>query len=268
MVELPTHCPICGSKLEWKGVDLVCNNPECDNRKQADLEIWTEILGEIEGLKWLTKKKYLDNLGINTIEGLYYYLRDILPQMRNQFQSITDLKILDMFDRINTTEFTLAQGLQALNIERLGSESSKKIMEDRDTYNLIMIIVNNKDKAIDYSFEDIEKVVGPATANTISENRNKLYRLELINIKPFEEKEVVEQVGTFCITGKLNSGTRDEIVKKAEAKGWKSLKGVTKECNYLVTNDTTSGSSKNKKAQQLGTKIINEEQFLSLINGG
>lgn len=266
MVSLPTHCPVCNSLLEWKGVDLVCNNLECNNRKQADLEIWTEILGEIEGLKWLTKKKYLDDLGIDTVEHLYYYLRDILPQTRNQFQSITDLKILDMFDRISNTEFTLAQGLQALNIERLGSESSKKIMEDRDAYNLIMILVKQKDLAMDLSFKDIEKVVGPATARAISENREKLYRLELIKIKPFEEKEQIEQVGTFCITGKLNTGTRDEIVKKAEAKGWKSLKGVTKECNYLVTNDTTSGSSKNKKAQQLGTKIINEEEFLNLIN--
>lgn len=266
MVSLPTNCPVCNSKLVWKGVDLICNNPECNNRKQADLEIWTEILGEIEGLKWLTKKKYLEGLGINTIEELNHYIKVNLVLDRDKYQSITDLKILDMFNKIDIMEFTLAQGLQALNIERLGSESSKKIMKDKDAYNLIMTIVKNKDLAVDYSFEDIERVVGPATTNTIIENKEKLYRLSLIKIKPFEEKEQIEQIGTFCITGKLNTGTRDEIVKKAEAKGWKSLKGVTKECNYLVTNDTTSGSSKNKKAQQLGTKIINEEEFLQLLN--
>ena len=59
---------------------------------------------------------------------------------------------------------------------------------------------------------------------------------------------------------------RNDLVKIAEEKGWKSLGGVTKECQYLVTNDTTSGSSKNKKAQELGTKIINEEEFYNLLN--
>lgn len=263
MIDLPTNCPVCGSKLIWKGVDLICNNPDCENRKQADLEIWTEILGEYEGLAWTTKKKYLDDLQISDIEGLINYIRNILPTDQ-RYISITDLKIKEMFERIRDTEFSLAQGLQALNIERLGKESSNKICNDKNSYNLIMTIANN-DYSTDYSFEDIEKVVGQATTTCIIENLSKIKRLRFIKIKPFEEKVQTTNLGTFCITGKLNRGSRDSIIKLAESKGWKSLKGVTKECNYLVTNDTTSGSSKNKKAQQLGTKIISEDEFFTLI---
>lgn len=266
MVELPTNCPVCGSKLEWRGVDLVCNNPNCENRRQADLEIWTEILGEYEGLAWTTKKKYLDDLGIKSIEDLNDYIKSKFDKdvEDGKYNSITDKKIETMINMIAYAEVPLEKALQALNIERLGVESSKKIANDKAAYNLIMTIKNN-DLPTDYSFEDIEKVVGPATTRLIIENQSKLKRLNYIKILPFIEKENNEIKGTFCITGKLNRGSRNEIIELAESKGWKSLKGVTKDCNYLVTNDTTSGSSKNKKAQQLGTKIINEDEFFELL---
>ena len=58
----------------------------------------------------------------------------------------------------------------------------------------------------------------------------------------------------------------DEASKKAEAAGYEVKSGVSKGLTYLVTNTPDSGSSKNKKAQQLGTKVITEEDFLKLVN--
>lgn len=264
MIELPKECPICKSKLEWKGVDLVCVNPDCDNIKEQDLIAWTGILGNIDGLAWLTKKKYFENLKISSIEDLQKYLNKLDSEI-DLYQSITDKKVLQMFYKIRDTEFELELALQSLNIDRLGSESSKKIANDKDCYDLIMGIINNQDKPIDWSLEDITKVVGQATMNSIADNINKLYRLKYIKIKQFNKKEIANLVGTFCVTGKLERMKRNDLVKLAEEKGWKSLGGVNKECNYLVTNDTTSGSSKNKKAQELGTKIITENEFYDLL---
>ena len=259
---LPTNCPVCGSTLEWRGVDLVCTNKDCDNIKQSDLEIWTEIVGEVEGIKWLTKKKYLDDLGITTVEELDNYIRNILPSERENYKSITDKKMLDVFDMIKSPH-SLEKGLQALNIERLGEATSEKLGKNEEMFNSIIKYTLNIE---DVNWDLVENLVGQATMNTIRNNKEKLNRLNLLIIKKFEKQPEVELKGTFCITGKLNSGSRDSIIKLAEGKGWKSLKSVTKDCNYLVTNDTTSGSSKNKKAQQLGTKIINEEEFLNMIN--
>ena len=59
--------------------------------------------------------------------------------------------------------------------------------------------------------------------------------------------------------------TRAEASKRAEAAGYEVRTSVAKGLTYLVTNDPGSGSSKNKKAQQLGTKIITEEEFLALL---
>ena len=130
---------------------------------------------------------------------------------------------------------------------------------------LFGVLLINNDFPTDYSFEDIEKVVGPATTSTIIENKDKLKRLRYVHILPFVKKTIVNIAGTFCVTGKLNRMKRNDLIKLAEEKGWKSLSGVNKDCNYLVTNDTTSGSSKNKKAQELGTKIIDEEAFYNLL---
>ena len=55
----------------------------------------------------------------------------------------------------------------------------------------------------------------------------------------------------------------EQLVKK---NGGTTKSSVTKDLSYLVTNDTQSGSSKNKKAQQFGIAIIDEKQFLSLLN--
>ena len=244
MIDLPTNCPVCNHKLEWRSVDLVCPNKNCDNIKEQDLKIWTDVIAPIDGLAWLTKKKYFDELNIKSIEDLEEYIKNKFDKHIQEgiYSSITDKKI-----------------------ERLGVESSKKIAEDKNSYNLVMTIVNNNELSIDYPFEDIEKVVGQATTKAIIENQDKLKRLKYIKILPFVEKETPELVGTFCVTGKLNRMKRNDLVKIAEEKGWKSLNGVTKKCQYLVTNDTTSGSSKNKKAQELGTKIIDEEAFYNLL---
>ena len=265
MVELPTKCPVCGKELSWEGVDLICTNPECDNIKEQDLIAWTGILGSVDGLAWKTKKKYFDELNIKSIEDLENYIKDRLDNDADRYQSITDKKIFQMFNLIAYCNVDLELALQALNIERLGSESAKKIANDKECYDLILSIIKNKDENIDWSLECITKVVGPATMNAISQNRKKLYRLNYIKIKPFIEKEKVETVGTFCVTGKLEKMKRNDLVKLAEEKGWKSLGGVNKDCNYLVTNDTTSGSSKNKKAQELGTKIITENEFYDML---
>lgn len=262
MVDLPTKCPVCNSDLEWKGVDLVCTNKDCDNIKQSDLEIWTDMIGSIEGVKWLTRKKYLDNLNIRTVEDLMHYVEDVLPSDREGYVSITDQKILSMFDKL-LEPHPLDKALQALNIERLGEVTSQKISKNKEAFESILKYVIGVEEV---NWNLIEELVGQASMNTIRDNKEKLKRLNLIIIKKYEEPKQVEKKGTFCITGKLNSGSRADIIKMAEDKGWMSLNSVTKDCDYLVTNDTTSGSSKNKKAQKLGTKIINEEEFLNMIN--
>ena len=69
---------------------------------------------------------------------------------------------------------------------------------------------------------------------------------------------------SFCITGSL-SLPRKEYELLIEKNGGKNVSSVTSKTSYLVTNDTTSGSSKNKKAQQLGVEIIDESTLRKML---
>ena len=71
---------------------------------------------------------------------------------------------------------------------------------------------------------------------------------------------------SVCFTGKLNTMSRSKASKLAEDNGFEVRGGVNKGLTYLVTNDPNSGSSKNRKAKELGTKVITEDEFLKLCN--
>jgi DNA ligase (NAD+) len=71
---------------------------------------------------------------------------------------------------------------------------------------------------------------------------------------------------TFCITGKLEHfSNRDALVADIEQHGGKYVSGVTAKTNYLINNDINSTSGKNKKAKEVGCKIISEQNYLDMI---
>ena len=65
---------------------------------------------------------------------------------------------------------------------------------------------------------------------------------------------------SVCFTGKLDTMSRSEASKKAEAAGFEVKGGVTKGLTFLVSNNIESGSSKARKAKELGTKVITEAE--------
>ena len=70
---------------------------------------------------------------------------------------------------------------------------------------------------------------------------------------------------SFCFTGELRTLKRADAEAMVKKLGGTCKSSVTKDLSYLVTNDTTSGSSKNVKAAKLGIPIINEEEFLAMV---
>ena len=82
-----------------------------------------------------------------------------------------------------------------------------------------------------------------------------------------EGKNAIADV-TFVITGDVEKfKNRRELSEFIESKGGKVTGSVTGKTNYLINNDVTSNSGKNKKAKELGVKIISETEFLELVGG-
>ena len=86
---------------------------------------------------------------------------------------------------------------------------------------------------------------------------------ELNLVKPEKSADSDKLKGlTFVITGSLNGyENRDELKNKIEEMGGKVAGSVSKNTECLINNDATSNSSKNKKAKELGVKILTEEEF-------
>jgi DNA ligase (NAD+) len=72
---------------------------------------------------------------------------------------------------------------------------------------------------------------------------------------------------SFCFTGELSSMKRGQAEEKIKALGASAKTSVVKDLSYLVTNDPGSASGKNKKARELGVRIIDEKEFLALLTG-
>ena len=89
--------------------------------------------------------------------------------------------------------------------------------------------------------------------------------MRFVVVKKIEVKDNPFTGKTLCVTGKLNHFTRDSINAKIAELGAKATGSVSKNTDYLITNEA-SGSSKYKKAVELNVPIITEDEFLNMID--
>ena len=258
-VELPARCPCCEADLVWKGVHLICNNPDCSDMQIQDLLIWCNNIAPVDGLGDTLKLKFFEELLKDNanIESIYDPNNDHLvtfsrfssgdPQLGAQYRLFAK-----MLNGLYNNKVPMYKALLALNIPRLGEVTAKKLAQSPD---VIRSLVDGC-----YSSLELLEIVGEATTGTILENLNKFHRLSYIwtNI----DKTVVSADAVkVAITGSL-SIPRKDFEKLLEANGFK-LGDISKDTKYLITNTPNSNSSKNAKADKLGIEKITEEEFRS-----
>jgi DNA ligase (NAD+) len=118
----------------------------------------------------------------------------------------------------------------------------------------------------------IGSVIAKAYVDYFAEEKHRQSYLNLLAEVKLPEPEVVDANAqifagkNFVITGSVEHfANRSEIKELIESKGGKVTGSVTSKTTYLINNDVTSSSSKNKKAKELGVPIISEQDFLSLL---
>lgn len=264
--ELPDTCPSCNNELKWDGVHLVCDNKECDNQIIQDTLIWIESLAPIENFKdklmerayeLLVKSKIINSLSIEDIMKCEY--KDILNLFPRR-QVISRL-FNEQWNLLHSdSKISPQQALIALNIPRLGDITSEKLSPFvRDIYESIINNINQTE-----TFSKIEKAIGPATLNSLIENKNKVKRLSLI-LDRIDTPKPVTNKGTVCITGKL-SVKRDVFEKELKENGFTISNSVTKNTDYLITDDPWSTSSKSRNAEKYGVMKLSERAFRQEFN--
>lgn len=269
---IPEKCPCCGEKAEIiiavSQKSLFCTNELC-GAKFLDKLVHFVGRGKmnIDGLSEQTLEKFVDDGFIKDYADIYYldkYKEEIVN--RDGFGEKSYKKLID---NINKSKIVpLENFLFALGINQVGGANAKLLVDSLNANGDISKIINATFEellAIDGFGEVIAKSVVDYFEN--SNNINSLNRLlEVIDFEAvgISDDSLLGQI--FVITGSLEEfGSRDELSKKIVSMGGKVTGSVSKNTNYLINNDNTSGSSKNKKAQQLKVPIITEEEFINMF---
>lgn len=265
---VPEVCPICGGntllKCDLNTINLVCDNPNCEGKLINVIDHFCSKKGlDIKGLSKATLEKLLDWGLIEHIDDIY-----TLYERRNEwinkpgFGEKSVDRILASIEQSRVCE--LADFISSLGIPNIGKTVSKQIVEYVDSYEDFRIKV---DDGFDFT---TFKSFGPVMSNAILTFdytlADRLAKQHLNITKTIEEEKAQDLEGkTFVVTGKLKTfKNRDELSAAIAARGGKVVGSISGKTDYLINNDTTSTSAKNKKAQELGIPIISEEEFLKL----
>ena len=252
-IDLPTECPCCGSKLVRDGINLRCINKNCKDQVIFKIMHFIKKLG-VKNCSFAT----LDNLGIHSFEALVKFT----PNKKYK----TEVKL---YEELNSKVFTKSKQelLAAMNFCGVGETIVNKIVdfygyENVEKQNFIGYPSGVGESFLSKFKEDILENLGYVNMFI----HNSRYNFSKIAQDSVESCQSNKNGQSVCFTGKLFTMTRGEASKKAEAAGFEVKGGVNKGLTYLVTNNIESGSSKARKAKELGTKVINEQEFLKLVS--
>ena len=251
---------------------LYCTNPDCPAKAVMGYsQFVSRDAMNIEGLSEKTIEKFTDAGFLRPREFSDIYrlagYRDQITKMEGFGEKSFDNLMAGIEASRNTT---LSRVINALGIAGIGAANAK----------LLAAFFNDDIDALRAADEEqlsaIDKI-GTVLAKSITdyfrdpENCARLERLiNELNIQKTERKtgDMSEKINgkIFCVTGSVEHfKNRDELKAVIEENGGKVTGSVSSKTDYLINNDITSMSGKNKKAKELGVEIINEETFLEML---
>jgi DNA ligase (NAD+) len=262
-IEFPKICGVCNTELVDAGTRLYCPNPACPKRLLHRLEKWVSVL-DIRELGEKLLRQLFEKNRVTRIHEMYTLTAEELAE----FDRMGELSAAKVIRHIQTKrELSLAVFTAGFDLEGVAETTMEKIAAAGfDTLEKLRA-ASVADLAAVYGLGEITASVITEGLKECAAEMDAVLKTGVITIAPPPSEESQPMRGlSFCFTGELNSMKRGEAEEKIKALGAQSKSSVVKGLTYLVTNDPSSGSSKNKKARELGIKIIDEDEFLALLN--
>ena len=269
-LEIPDTCPVCGKEarvIKTNEVEsLYCMNPDCQAKKIKSFTLFvSRDAMNIDGLSEATLEKFILKGFIKDFGDIFEIgkYREEIVNMEGFGEKSFD-NLMASLERARHT--TLPRLLYSLGIANIGLANAKVICKEFE-YDL--------EKMIHATAEEISGIegIGPVIAKSYTEYfadeekmkkfRHLLSHLELEEVK--QENRLTLEGKQFVITGSVNHfANRAQLKEYIEQRGGKVTGSVTSKTDYLINNDVTSNSSKNKKARELEIPILSEEDFLHM----
>ena len=272
--DIPCKCPVCQGETKIRQVGnakaLYCMNPECQAKhvKSFALFVSRDALN-IEGLSEATLEKFISRGYIHTFADIFH-----LDQYKEKIQKMEGFgeksykKLTESIEKARTT--TLPRVIYSLGIAGIGLANAKVICRELK-YDVESLLKVSEEELNE--IQGVGEVLAKAFVGYFADAKHVENFRRLLNELTIPEETVTKQQifegVNFVITGSVKHfANRGEVKELIESLGGKVTESVTSKTNYLINNDVTSTSSKNKKANELGIPIISEETFLKLVNQG
>ena len=268
---IPARCPVCGGATEIRQVNdvksLYCTNPDCQAKKLKGfaLLVSRDALN-IDGLSEMTLEKFIAAGFIHEADDIFHLdrHREAIVEMEGFGERSYDKLIAAAQSASHTT---LPRLIYGLGIEGIGLANARVLCRHFD-YDLEAM--RHADKEELCSIDGIGEVLADAWVRYFENSRNNELLDHLLADLAFEDErqregEQLLAGKTFVITGSLELfANRKALQEQIEALGGKAVGSVSSKTDYLINNDVTSNSSKNKKARELGIPILSETDFLKM----
>jgi DNA ligase (NAD+) len=265
--EMPKVCPECNSAIYREPGEAAarCIGATCPAQlRRGIIHFVSRDAMNIEGLGEAIVIQLIESGLIRDVADLYRLRFDDLVGLE-RFGAKSANNLLTAIEQSKTNN--LGRLLFALGIRHVGTGAARELAER----------LGSIQKLIDATLEDLTVIptIGPKIATSIVKYFNEPHNRELVRkiiesgVNVFEEAEAdIPQTlagKTLVVTGTLTSYSRSEIETAIRNHGGKAASSVSKNTDYLLAG--TDPGSKLQKAQTIGVKVINEEQFKELLAG-
>ena len=267
---IPDVCPVCGGEakiIKSNDVEsLYCMNPDCQAKKIKAFTLFvSRDAMNIDGLSEMTLEKFIGCGFIREYADIFH-----LDRYRDEIVTLEGFGDKSYNNLMNSVEqaryTTLPRVIYSLGIPNIGLSNAKMICKEyKNDLEKIRRATAEELSAI----AGIGGVIGTSVEEYFKDEEHNRWLNDLMKELELEQNQESEGEQTldgkiFVITGSLEHfSNRNELKELIESKGGKVTGSVTSKTSYLINNDLLSGSSKNKKAKDLGVEIISEQDFLN-----
>lgn len=273
LLDIPNKCPICGAKTSINKDNnsevLVCTNNNCKGKLLGKLiHFASKNAMNIDGMSEATLEFLIEKGWVTSFIDIYKL--DYYREPWKDYDGFGDKSVDKLLDAIEASKkTTLDKFIYALSIPLIGRSASKTTAKYFD-YDYDKFIKAWGVDSFDWTkLDDFGVNMHMEMVKYYLNNYENI--LDLKKYLTFKKPQTTISSNNlngkvFCITGSLIHFTnRDEAKEKIEAVGGKVVNNVSTKTDFLVCNEA-SNSSKYKKAQELGVKIISEEKLVNMLN--
>ena len=266
-IQPPTICPACGGplvKLRQDGVHLFClNRTSCRPQAIARMAHFASRQGmDIETFSTRTAGLFYDELGVRSAADLYSLDREKLVALKGFGEKKAD-KLFAELEKSKDCE--LDAFLFAIGIPNIGKKTAYDLMAHFGTLEALMGATEQE--LVD--IEDVGEIVASSITEYFADEENRRFVNRLLEVGVHPQMHMQEDAGTlfegltFVLTGTLPTLSRAQAQEMIRKNGGKATGSVSKKTSIVLAGE--SAGSKLDKARELGVTIIDEAQFLRMI---